>query len=219
MKIALVSDTHGRHDDLVVPEADVLVHAGDLTMQGSMAELEHAAWWMKSRPHKYKVFIGGNHDWELQRLMNQGKEEVIHEMFEGCHYLRDSSVNIEGFNFYGSPWQPWFCDWAFNLPRGSKLKVKWDMIPRNGLEVLITHGPPHGVLDMCPGGAVGCYDLLEAVRDAQPLVHVFGHIHEGFGHKQIGVTDFYNASVVNHQYQVLNQPWVIDLEREERAAA
>lgn len=219
MKLALISDTHGLHDGLVVPNADVLVHAGDLTMRGSRRELEEAAAWLASLPHKHKVVVGGNHDWDLQRLLMADQESIIDSMFAGCHYLRDSSVNIEGFNFYGSPWQPFFCDWAFNLPRGSRLKEKWDMIPRRGLDVLITHGPPQGVLDSCPNGNVGCYDLRDAIRDAQPLIHVFGHIHESYGHEKVGMTDFYNASVVDGRYRRVNTPWVIDLDEARKVAA
>jgi Icc-related predicted phosphoesterase len=212
MRLVLVSDTHGLHDQLSVPDGDVLVHAGDLTMRGTLYELEEAAEWMCSLPHKRKVFTAGNHDWGLYHFMNEGHEELARKIFHGCDYLRDSSVTIDGVNFYGSPWQPWFMDWAFNLPRGGPIMDKWEMIPKN-TDVLITHGPPQNILDKCDNGAVGCYDLMLRVREVKPKIHVFGHIHSGYGHVKQNDTDFYNASVVNEGYRVVNEPWVVDLEK------
>lgn len=211
-RLVLISDTHSRHESLVVPDGDILVHSGDLTMEGTVVELKAAAKWMRSLPHCRKVFIAGNHDWALQHLMTNEREDLIHTMFDGCDYLRDSSVNINGLNFYGSPWQPVFNDWAFNLTRGPKLMDKWEMI-HHSTDVLVTHGPPLGVLDKCDNGHVGCYDLGIRVREVRPVVHVFGHIHSGYGHDTRHGTDFYNASVVNERYKVTNEPWVVDLEK------
>lgn len=126
-------------------------------------------------------------------------------------YLQDSEVVIDGWRIWGSPWQPEFCDWAFNLPRGSKLKEKWDLIP-DDIDVLITHGPParHGGT-ISRGVDVGCEDLMEAVLKLQPLVHVFGHVHEGYGVTyEAGIT-FINASTCTHNYCADNPACVFDL--------
>ena len=110
-------------------------------------------------------------------------------MFEGKnrYYLEDQSLEIEGLNFYGSPWQPDFCNWAFNLPRGQPLADKWAMIPDN-TDVLITHGPPHMILDQLENGErVGDEDLQQEVtRRVKPGLHVFGHIHSGYGRMSKG---------------------------------
>lgn len=213
MRLVLASDTHNLHWQLNVPDGDVFVHAGDLTMSGGVEELKDAALWMRQLPHKRKVFIAGNHDFGLQHFMTEGREDIVRDIFDGCDYLRDSGVEIDGVNFYGSPWQPWFYDWAFNLPRGSELAEKWSMIPAD-TDVLVTHGPPYGILDQCPNGKVGCYDLFCAVAKVSPKVHVFGHIHEAYGHvsRQSGSPKFYNASVVNSSYKVANSPWIVEVD-------
>jgi Icc-related predicted phosphoesterase len=96
--------------------------------------------------------------------------------------------------FYGSPWQPAFNDWAFNLPRGKPLAEVWAKIPE-GVDVLITHGPPKGFGDETKGGkGEGCEDLLERVRAARPRLHLFGHIHESGGAWTEGATTFVNCT-------------------------
>lgn len=209
MKIILISDTHERHP--VIPDGDVLVHAGDLTMSGKLSYIEEELNWFKSQPHKHKIVIAGNHDWGFQHLMTQGREDLAHKLAAPAIYLRDSEVVIDGVKFYGSPWQPWFYDWAFNLQRGKDLKAKWDMIPTD-TDVLVTHGPPRHILDWC-GTAAGCEDLNDAVNRVGPKVHVFGHIHCAYGFREFGPTKYYNASMVNEAY-LLNEkhkPWVVEL--------
>jgi len=140
-------------------------------------------------------------------------------------YLQDSGCEIEGLRFWGSPWQPWFMDWAFNLPRkGEKLRAKWNLIPMD-TDVLITHGPPYGVLDEVRprmtawgpaeegSGHLGCEELAIRLAAVRPRVHVFGHIHDGYGiHKQAGTT-YVNASICTEEYRPTNPPIVIDLTR------
>ena len=129
----------------------------------------------------------------------------------GVTYLEDEEVEIEGLRLWGSPWQPWFYDWAFNLPRGPALRAKWDRIPA-GIDVLVTHGPPHGVLDHVGRGEdVGCEELLEAVRRVRPRLHVFGHIHEGYGQLERDGVRFVNASTCTLSYDPVNAPILFDL--------
>jgi Icc-related predicted phosphoesterase len=133
-------------------------------------------------------------------------------LFKGLHYLQDSGVEINGVKFWGSPWQPWFHDWAFNLKTSTQLRSKWNLIPTD-TDVLLTHGPPFGILDRTQrtGESVGCHELLLAVRRVSPKLHVFGHIHEGYGMKQVGETLFANASTCTLQYRPTNSPVVVDL--------
>jgi 3',5'-cyclic AMP phosphodiesterase CpdA len=115
MRLVTMADTHGEHHKLTVPPGDVLVHAGDLTGRGTLAQLTEVAQWLRALPHRHKVVVGGNHDFWLQ-----GNRDAARELFAGMHYLEDEEVVLEGVRFYGSPWQPWFHDWAFNAsPRGS----------------------------------------------------------------------------------------------------
>lgn len=112
----------------------------------------------------------------------------------------------------GSPWQPEFCGWGFNLPRGKPCRERWNQIP-DGIDVLITHGPPLGRGDQCiMGNRAGCVDLLDVVQHrVKPKVHVFGHIHEGAGCSSDGVTDFINAASLSVRYKPTNSPIVFDL--------
>jgi Icc-related predicted phosphoesterase len=126
-------------------------------------------------------------------------------------YLEDEAVVIEGLKFYGSPWQPWYHDWAFNLERGSVIKEKWDMIPAD-TDVLITHGPPHGILDLTYERILaGCEELALAVDRIKPRLHVFGHIHEAFGSLHKNGVHYVNACSVNLRYKVANQPVIVEL--------
>jgi Icc-related predicted phosphoesterase len=217
MRLVMLSDTHSFHEQITVPEGDVLIHAGDLTMRGKLREFQDVAEWLDKLPHKHKLVIGGNHDWCLEAFMKEGREDVVQDILNSSFYLRDSSINIDGINFHGSPWTPEFCGWAFNLERGKELRDKWDMISPS-TDVLITHGPPAGMMDyVWPHGKYtrtkgGCDDLLDAVCNVQPRVHVFGHIHGGYSHVYNGHTHFFNASIVNERYRVVNEPWVLDLE-------
>jgi hypothetical protein len=99
---------------------------------------------------------------------------------DGVIYLQDSEAVVEGVRFWGSPWQPEFHGWAFNLPRGEALAQKWALIP-TGIDVLATHGPPYGIGDWTGDSHQGCKELLAAVRRVRPLLHVFGHIHQDGG--------------------------------------
>jgi len=137
----------------------------------------------------------------------------------GGVYLEDEAVEAAGLRFYGAPWQPFFCDWAFNLARGAPCRERWRRIPA-ACDVLVTHGPPLGRGDRVigpkrPGGGdlrVGCVDLLDEVQArVRPRVHVFGHVHEGYGATSDGTTDFINASTCTFSYQPTNPPVVLDV--------
>lgn len=206
MKLVLLSDTHMGHEDVVVPSGDILVHSGDATFKGSIKEVSAFGKWFSSLPHKYKIFVAGNHDWLFEK-----QPALAKSLLPNIIYLEDSFVEIEGLRIWGSPVQPWFCDWAFNKIRGAEIKRHWDMIPEN-LDLLVTHGPPYGILDECPGdGHVGCADLLNAVYRVKPKIHLFGHIHEGSGIViKDGIT-FVNGSIMDGMYNVMHQPRVIEL--------
>lgn len=114
---------------------------------------------------------------------------------------------------YGAPWQPEFCDWAFNLKRGKECQDKWDIIPHN-TDILITHGPPLGYGDRTATGfQCGCEDLLHTIqsRDQPPRLHIFGHIHEARGTWYDGRTLYVNACTCTFFYHATNKPIVVFL--------
>lgn len=206
MRIAVISDTHMAHKRLEIPPADVIVHAGDFCGQGTLAEVEVFGAFFRSLPHPHKIMIAGNHDWPLERTPVEARA-----LLEGCGYLQDEAVVIDGVHFYGSPWQPRFLDWAFNLDRGEPLASKWALIPSD-TDVLITHGPPRGHGDVCfDGQHAGCDDLLRRVHDVRPKFHLFGHIHEGYGQYDDGTTTFINASSCTLMYEPVQAPFVVEL--------
>jgi 3',5'-cyclic AMP phosphodiesterase CpdA len=205
VRLVLVSDTHLRHPEL--PQGDVLVHAGDLTQGGRRDELKRAIAWLKAQPHPHKVAIAGNHDFGLER------EPELARLFEPeVHYLRDEACTVAGLRFWGAPWTPRFHDWAFNVDRGAPLRAIWERIPP-GLDVLVTHGPPHGILDRTWSGLhVGCEELRRAVETKRPRLHVFGHIHEAYGAQRLGGTELVNACICDVWYRAVNAPLVRDLD-------
>ena len=173
----------------MVPDGDVFIHAGDMCRGGDLAELQIAAHWIARLPHRHKVIVAGNHDWGFARTAPAARA-----MFASAHYLEDAEITLDGVRFYGSPWQPAFNGWAFNLPRGPALAAVWDRIPR-GLDVLITHGPPEGVGDRSPiAGRAGCADLRARVAEVAPRLHLFGHIHQDGGAWRDGPTMFANVT-------------------------
>ena len=189
MRIVAVADTHLFTDDFIVPDGDVFVHAGDMCQAGTIAELLAVVTWLADLPHRHKVIIAGNHDWSFIDARNDARALVA-----AVHYLQDQALELDGVRFYGSPWQPEFGGWAFNLPRGPQIAERWNLIPP-GLDVLITHGPPAGFGDRTPrGGRVGCADLLQRIDVVRPRLHLFGHIHEDGGVWTHGDTTFANVT-------------------------
>jgi predicted phosphohydrolase len=178
MRVVAVADTHTFQDDLgAIPEGDVFIHAGDLCRGGRLEELRVVAAWLHALPHRHKIVVAGNHDWCFVRE----PQAALALLGPGVVYLQDSEAVIDGVRFWGSPWQPAFNDWAFNLPRGEALAGKWALIPA-GIDVLITHGPPFGIGDGTDEPVrQGCRDLLVAVQRVRPLLHLFGHIHQDGG--------------------------------------
>ena len=178
MRIVAVADTHMYEGDLgAIPDGDVFVHAGDLCRRGTLDELRTVVPWLQRLPHRYKIVIAGNHDWCFAREPDGAKQLLGASII----YLQDSGVSIDGVSFWGSPWQPRYRNWAFNLDRGAPLAAVWQQIPV-GTEILITHGPPRGFGDRTPWPSrAGCEDLLAAVQCVRPVVHLFGHIHTDGG--------------------------------------
>lgn len=213
MKIIAISDTHSRHQELELPEADIILHAGDISYfaKKGVQEIADFIKWFASQKAKYKVFIAGNHDLFLE------KEESFFRgiLPEGVYYLNDESITIEGIKIWGSPITPWFHEWAFNRYRGPDIKKHWDKIP-DDVDILLTHGPAMGILDSAGNDSVGCADLFQAIYRTKPSIHIFGHIHRNsqtsmeINGKTI---QFYNAALVDSTYKIKNSPHIIEFSK------
>lgn len=207
MKLVCFSDAHWLFPEVQVPPGDVLIYAGDWCSGEDMKNTVAFAAYLRKFKHKHKIVIAGNHDRLAERNPHMVKE-IFYE--EGIIYLQDSGVTINGISFYGTPWTPEFCNWAFMLP-DEDLKKKWKGIPDN-LDVLITHGPAFGILDRLPNeGSVGSKTLEEAIIQKKPRIHICGHIHNGHGKMESEHTYYYNVAVCDDDYILQHKPTVIDL--------
>jgi Icc-related predicted phosphoesterase len=242
-----VSDTHGRHDAIFralerLPAFDFLIHGGDFSTIGRPDEISAYAAHLQALhtrfPGMRSVIVAGNHDilldgenYESGRHLRQRfharvaatmtpAEAALRLRKSATLYLENTNGTLDGVHFFGSPDSPEFHDWAFNVARGGELRSRWSKIP-TGTNVLITHGPPLGLGDLCASGQrAGCPDLLAHVKDRiRPQFHVFGHIHEGYGVWDDGVTTYINASSCTLRYQATNPPIMFDIRKDGRRTA
>ena len=150
--IVAISDTHNKHKAITkdLPAGDIIIHAGDCTNAGKPEELLNFLNWFSDLPYKHKIFIAGNHDFCFEPTLSAFPPiypDIAQEFKDkGVIYLMDQTAYVEGLTIYGSPWQPKYYDWAFNVDRGAAIAKKWEMIP-DYVDILITHGPPFGILD------------------------------------------------------------------------
>lgn len=211
MKLVCISDTHGMHRQIEqVPDGDVLIHAGDSLGVGTLEELADLDDWFASLPHRHKILVAGNHDWCFEE-----QPEAARNLVRNAIYLQDSGVELDRVRFWGSPWTPLFHDWAFNRERGEPIAECWARIPPE-TDVLITHGPPWGVLDTVRDHLrlvnVGCEELARRLESLPAHTHIFGHIHECHGQKAVDGRLFVNASTCDDWFQPVNPPLVVDIE-------
>lgn len=225
-RLVCISDTHELHRELVLPDGDILIHAGDISYLGEPEVLIDFIEWFSSQPHKHKVFIAGNHEVTLDETLDERHiarrfnmvgefdrlREYVSRPRDGVHYLLDREIEIEGLRIYGSPWQPSFGGWGFNRERGEEISEFWSKIP-SGVDVLITHGPAYGHGDLMDTyERVGCVDLLREIKErVHPKVHVFGHIHNSYGLTTSEGITFINACSCGEDYKIRNTPIVFDL--------
>ncbi len=214
MKVIAVSDLHGNLPE--VPPCDLLLLGGDFTPVENHQLGYQAQWldttfrrWLGRVPARKVVGVAGNHDLVFQHAPHLVPRDLP------WTYLQDSAAEWEGLRIYGTPWQPWFFDWAFNLYEDD-LRRKWELIP-GGTDVLVLHGPPRGYGDAVPrgGGRVeqtGSPSLLARIEQVRPRLVVFGHIHEGRGEWRLGPTVLANVTLVNERYEAVYPPWEHELD-------
>jgi len=228
-RLVIMSDTHGKHRQVPLAAGDALIHAGDFSKAGETETFKDVSAYFAESGCPEVVSIAGNHDITLDPSFYSrhgrrfhGDElldcEASRRAMQYGTYLQDSACTLDSgrLSVYGSPWTPAYCNWAFNLPRGqAELRSVWSRIPSQ-TDILITHGPPLGHGDYTThAGYTGDADLLHEVQTrVKPRLHVFGHIHEGYGATFDGHTLFVNASCLNARYKCSNQCIVVDLPRD-----
>lgn len=213
-QITFISDTHGKHYELNndLPGGWIIIHCGDISNRGLMSEINDFTNWFGKLPYEHKIFIAGNHDFGFEDVRHSNDPGIV--IPDNVIYLQDEMVEIDGIKIYGSPWQPRFYDWAFNVDRGDAIAKKWDAIPDNA-DIVITHGPVFGILDdTVQGLRVGCENLYKRIMDIKPKIHACGHIHYGYGLKDYDDITFVNASSLGERYTYENKPIVLDYDQE-----
>jgi Icc-related predicted phosphoesterase len=199
MKILHISDTHSHHRELPdLPGADVIIHSGDMCFAGTADEFSDFADWFCGLDYKYKLFIAGNHDCILHEA-DAGKLQSL--LPENVAYLCNSGVEIDGVKFWGIP---------FMLEMRSDYRTELAKIP-SGIDVLITHNPPYGILDFSDNINYGCVDLLQTVLKIKPYYHLFGHVHDAFGIEKSIHTTYVNAALMNEDYEVVNKAVLLEI--------
>lgn len=221
IKLTLISDTHNYHNKLndKLPGGDILIHAGDVSSMGYMHEIKYFLEWFSKIPgYTYKIFIAGNHDFLFEKNPNMAK--MLVNEYSNIIYLENEEISIpvreHYIKIYGSPIQPCYHNWAFNVKRDSdEIESYWNKIP-DDTDILITHGPVHNILDLAKFRNVhtGCERLEKVIFKKHPKMHVCGHIHEGYGWLSKMKTHFFNASVMNENYDCENDPFNIEWDPE-----
>ncbi len=214
MIIDCISDLHGFKPKL--SGGDLLIVAGDLTAKDLASEHGMYCHWQYDLPYEKIIFIAGNHDGYIEKRPdlyidgcdNQGK----------IAYLQDSGIEYKGLKIWGSPWTPTFYNWHFMKDRGTPIRKMWNLIPED-TDVLITHGPPYGILDKVDISSkgddfkrAGCMDLMDTIPRLKNLkAHIFGHIHGSYGQEVIRGVQFVNASIMDEDYHPINAPITIEI--------
>ncbi len=214
MRIVFVSDTHNRLGRIKVPDGDLLVHCGDFTMrteaktlEAHLGQVERFNQDLGALPHPFKVVVAGNHDTPFE-----SNPEEARALLTNAVYLQDSLIELAGLRIYGSPWQPEYRKWAFNLPRDSEeLAAVWRKVPDN-IDILVTHGPPKGFLDRAPlWPTLGDALLRDRVLEVRPKIHCFGHVHHSAGVLEHDGITFVNAATHNENYKANDSVIVLDI--------
>lgn len=223
LKIVHISDTHNKHEELEIPECDVLLFTGDIGGRTDLKQLMRFLVWFEKQPADKKIFIGGNHDiildkkWMEQKQFTGGIEALLSrqsyydaiKLIESYSviYLNNKEYIYKGVKFYGSPYSPSFHrqNWVFNADRGKEIMKEWAKIPSD-VNILLTHTPVYGVMDDlkdCWDGIeerfVGCKDLLSVIekRLHSLKLHCSGHIHSNYGVMQYDVSNSRKCLISN----------------------
>jgi predicted phosphohydrolase len=205
--LVLMADTHELHREVEVPAGDVLIHAGDFTMfSRSLAAICDFNDWLGELPHRHKIVCGGNHEFFLE------VDPTRRSLLSNAIVLLGEGIDLEGLRIWASPVTPGHGA-AFGIISPEKRASHWAKVP--AVDVLVTHGPPQGILDRSHGQAEGIGDpeLLAAVERIRPLLHVFGHVHAGYGQMSVGETLHVNCALLGLDGAIVNRPVVLRIPR------
>ena len=204
VRVVCISDTHELHRELNVPVGDLMIHAGDFTFWNHTSKIRDFNEWLGELPHPYKVVIPGNHDRAFH------KDPSFRALITNGVLLINEGVRVLGLSIWGSPVT---CDdSAHGYTKPEERASLYASIPRS-TDILVTHGPPLGIRDRERGSDEqrGCPQLRNAVMRVKPRLHVFGHVHAGYGVAQNKSTVFVNAALLGWSGDLENRPIVLDV--------
>lgn len=206
--IVIISDTHELHREVTIPPADILIHCGDFTMfsKSAGAILDFNAW-LGELPHKWEIITPGNHEFFLEADPSRRR------LISNATLLINESVEVAGLKIWGSPMTPLYGG-AFGRSSAKDREGIYSQIPGD-TDILVTHGPPYGVLDKASDSNdhAGCHQLLAAVRRIKPKLHAFGHVHGAYGTLSATDTLFVNATLPGQGFGMSNRPLLFRLPR------
>jgi Icc-related predicted phosphoesterase len=220
MKIVAISDTHNEYSKLIIPECDILISAGDYSSRGYDHEVRNFHKWLDLQPAKHIISVQGNHELGVE-IDYQNAKTIAVEQCPRVRFIDEGPIEIEGINFWCSAITPFFCDWAWNR-HPEDIQKHWDMIPED-TNILITHGPPYGILDQTTyvDGTIrpdhlGCPKLMERIKTLKDLdLHFYGHIHYPGGRSVNAFgTSFYNCAVCDELYTPTNGITVVEYDKD-----
>ncbi|MCQ2215340.1 MAG: metallophosphatase domain-containing protein [Bacteroidales bacterium] len=182
MKILHISDTHNAHKRLAnLPEGDLIIHSGDISQTGSESEILDFINWFQSLPYPNKIFTYGNHDFALFDAEN------IEGLDSNCYFLANKSITVNGYHIHAIPYYMDMPDFNPQVPVDT--------------DILITHNPPKGILDLSGDIHYGSNQLRDLVAKLQPKLHLFGHIHDAYGQMELDGTLYSNGACVDENYE------------------
>ena len=198
MKITIISDTHGLHSDLPEIEGDLLIHCGDFEQTSDIDA------WFERQSFDHVIAVAGNHDHDAFEKESEGQP-----VFFNATLLHDETIELGGLKIYGSPWINELEGAAYSLEH-EQIAEKWDAIP-DDTDILITHVPPYGILDLARNGEHwGCKLLAERVENLDLRFHCFGHVHASYGTDDRFGISFYNTSSISSG-EIKNSPLIVEI--------
>ena len=217
MKIVAISDVHNKYKNLVIPKCDILISCGDYSFKGTPAEVHDFHTWLNEQEAGHIISVQGNHELHVESDFEKAKK-IATDACPAVHFIAEGLVEIEGLKIWCSAITPWFYDWAWNRERGHQIRKHWNKI-RLDTDILVTHGPPEGILDIVyyadgvtPKNRVGCADLWRKIQKLKKLKHhFFGHIHGSYGHQEHNGVHYWNVAICDESYMPSNLPVEIEL--------
>lgn len=208
VSVTIISDTHAMHGSLSLPGGDILIHCGDMLdlFDRDASALRELDDWFGRQDYPKILITGGNHDLALETALSRTRQP-----FRNARYIEDERIAVEGLEVYAAPWVPQLGGHAFYRDEDA-LREKWAAVP-SGLDILITHVPPAGILDRSSRGhSHGCPHLAAEIARIAPRLHCFGHVHASAGQTRIGDTLFVNASSAVSGERAVRAPFVLEIE-------